>query len=179
MGPSSVVPIPTQLNTIPHSREARRHFYGEVSAAVAAALAAGERRIRVRCTIPELNTEFDVYRVGTLLELVRDTVAEVLAEPGVRSVRVCVQQALGQGVFQVGSRGVVDSGRGRVGRVLAAPGAVPLGRRARLGAGQGLPGVGCGTKPAACRRLLASRRHRLPMPLSWLLRRGRRSRSRA
>ncbi len=52
-----------------------------------------------RCTIPELNTDFDVYRVGTLLELVRE-VATSLAADG-KTVKVCVQQALGQGVFQV------------------------------------------------------------------------------
>lgn len=42
-----------------------------------------------------------MYRVGTLLELVRE-VATSLAADGKR-VKVCVQQALGQGVFQVRS----------------------------------------------------------------------------
>ncbi len=41
----------------------------------------------------------DVFRVGTLLELCRD-IAESLALDG-RGVKVCVQQAMGQGVFQV------------------------------------------------------------------------------
>jgi len=41
----------------------------------------------------------DVFRVGTLLEMVRD-IAEALAEDG-KGVKVCVQQAMGQGVFQV------------------------------------------------------------------------------
>ena len=52
-----------------------------------------------RCTIPELNPEMDVFRVGTLLELCRD-IAESLALDG-KGVKVCVQQAMGQGVFQV------------------------------------------------------------------------------
>jgi hypothetical protein len=39
-----------------------------------------------------------VYRIGTLLELVRE-VATALAADGKR-VKVCVQQAMGQGVFQ-------------------------------------------------------------------------------
>lgn len=39
-----------------------------------------------------------MYRVGTLLELVRE-LADALAADG-RTVKVCVQQALGQGVFQ-------------------------------------------------------------------------------
>jgi len=91
-------PIPTLLNNIPHERETRRYFYSDVSTAVAAGLAHGSLRLSVTCTIPELNTEFDVYRVGTLLELVRE-LATTVASDGKR-VKVCVQQALGQGVFQ-------------------------------------------------------------------------------
>lgn len=65
-----------------------------------------------RSTFPELNTEFDVYRVGTLLELVRE-VATVMAGDS-RSVKVCVQQPLGQGVFAVsgGMRGVAAGAGG-------------------------------------------------------------------
>lgn len=42
----------------------------------------------------------DVYRIGTLLEMVRE-MAYQLAEDG-KLVKVCVQQSMGQGVFQVG-----------------------------------------------------------------------------
>ena len=52
-----------------------------------------------RCTIPELNSEMDVYRIGTLLEMVRE-MAYQLAVDG-KLVKVCVQQSMGQGVFQV------------------------------------------------------------------------------
>ncbi len=41
----------------------------------------------------------DVYRIGTLLEMVRE-MAYALAEDG-KLVKVCVQQSMGQGVFQV------------------------------------------------------------------------------
>ena len=41
----------------------------------------------------------DVYRIGTLLEMVRE-IAYVLAQDG-KNVKVCVQQSMGQGVFQV------------------------------------------------------------------------------
>ena len=41
----------------------------------------------------------DVYRVGTVLEMVR-TVALSLTEDGA-TVKVCVQQSMGEGVFQV------------------------------------------------------------------------------
>lgn len=79
-------PIPTRLNNIPHQRETRQHFYREVTAAVTAAVASGAKRLSVRCTIPELNTEFDVYRVGTLLEMVRE-MAGALASDG-KTVKV-------------------------------------------------------------------------------------------
>lgn len=96
--PYEGAPVPTKMNNIPHSREMRRHFYSEITTAVLAGLSAGKTRLNVRCTIPELNTEFDVYRVGTLLELVRDVACAVTADG--RKVKVCVQQPLGEGVFQ-------------------------------------------------------------------------------
>lgn len=103
--------LPIRMNTIPHSRELRRHFYDEAASAVVDALAEKTHqhlRISVRCTIPELNPEFDVYRIGTLLELVR-SIATAIVRSGSgdqrdfqksRRVKVCVQQSLGQGVFQ-------------------------------------------------------------------------------
>lgn len=50
-----------------------------------------------------------MYRVGTLLEMVRELAVALAA--GGRKVKVCVQQPLGQGVFAV-SR---ERGRGRRG----------------------------------------------------------------
>jgi hypothetical protein len=41
--------IPTRLNTIPHERSTRQHFYREVVAGVQKALAAGETRVVARC----------------------------------------------------------------------------------------------------------------------------------
>lgn len=93
-----VVTLPTRVNGTPHSRDLRRFFYSDASDSVLRALAAGESRITLRCTIPELNPEMDVYRVGTLLELTRE-LATRLAEDG-RRVKVCVQGSMGQGVFQ-------------------------------------------------------------------------------
>jgi adenylate kinase len=58
----------------------------------------GQKRLLITCKIPELNTDFDVYRVGTLLELVRDLTVSLAADGKI--VKVCVQQPLGQGVFQ-------------------------------------------------------------------------------
>ena len=42
-------PIPTRLNTSPHERSTRQHFYHDVTAAVDKAIAAGETRIIARC----------------------------------------------------------------------------------------------------------------------------------
>jgi adenylate kinase len=53
--------------------------------------------LSIKCTIPELNQNFDVYRVGTLLECVRE-LTTMLSARGKRC-KVCVQQSLGQGVF--------------------------------------------------------------------------------
>eukprot|EP00892_Ulva_mutabilis_P010208 jgi/Ulvmu1/755/UM010_0129.1 len=92
-----VTELPTRLNGTPHPREMRRFFYSDAADSVLRALAA-ESRVTLRCTIPELNPEMDVWRVGTLLELVRE-VATRVAEDG-RLVKVCVQGSMGQGVFQ-------------------------------------------------------------------------------
>lgn len=89
--------LPTRMNDIPHTRDKRRWFYSEVTQAMRTALADSQTRMRIRCTIPELNPEMDVYRIGTLLEMVRE-MAYALAEDG-KLVKVCVQQSMGQGVF--------------------------------------------------------------------------------
>ena len=50
-------------------------------------------------TIPELNPEMDVYRIGTLLEMVRE-IAMAVAQDG-KKVKICVQQPLGEGFLVV------------------------------------------------------------------------------
>mmetsp|Transcript_2582 Transcript_2582/g.7321 ORF Transcript_2582/g.7321 Transcript_2582/m.7321 type:complete len:355 (+) Transcript_2582:136-1200(+) len=90
-------PIPTKLNRVPHPREIRYHFYNLATKAAKGALEAGESRIQMRLTIPELNPEMDVYRIGTMLEMVRE-MAMAVALDG-RKTKVCVQQPLGEGFF--------------------------------------------------------------------------------
>lgn len=51
----------------------------------------------VEINIPELNPEMDVYRIGTLMELVR-TLALSFADDGKR-VKVCVQGSMGEGAL--------------------------------------------------------------------------------
>lgn len=90
--------IPPFLNTTPHPRHVRQHFYADVRHATLKAIEDGAMRAVVRSVFPELNTETDVYRVGTLLEMARD-LTTAIAQDGKR-VKLCVQQSLGKGVFQ-------------------------------------------------------------------------------
>ncbi|OEL28284.1 putative adenylate kinase 5, chloroplastic [Dichanthelium oligosanthes] len=53
--------------------------------------------MQIDINIPELNPEMDVYRIGTLMELVRE-LSLSFADDGKR-VKVCVQGSMGQGAF--------------------------------------------------------------------------------
>ncbi|KAF8031370.1 hypothetical protein BT93_D0535 [Corymbia citriodora subsp. variegata] len=87
--------IPTRLNNIPHSREIRTYFYDDVLQATQRAIYDGKTRLKVEINIPELNP--DVYRIGTLMELVR-VIALSFADDGKR-VKVCVQGSMGEGAL--------------------------------------------------------------------------------
>ncbi|XP_057495068.1 adenylate kinase 5, chloroplastic isoform X1 [Actinidia eriantha] len=89
--------IPTKLNNIPHSREIREYFYDDVLQATQRAVSDGKTRLKVEISIPELNPEMDVYRIGTLMELVR-VLALTFADDGKR-IKVCVQGSMGEGAL--------------------------------------------------------------------------------
>uniref|UniRef100_A0A2P2LVW3 adenylate kinase n=1 Tax=Rhizophora mucronata TaxID=61149 RepID=A0A2P2LVW3_RHIMU len=89
--------IPTRLNNIPHSREIRNYFYDDVLQATQRAVNDGRMRLQVQINIPELNPEMDVYRIGTLMELVR-VLALSFADDG-KHVKVCVQGSMGNGAL--------------------------------------------------------------------------------
>ncbi|XP_058067514.1 adenylate kinase 5, chloroplastic isoform X4 [Magnolia sinica] len=89
--------IPTRLNNIPHSREIRKYFYDDVLRATQRAVEDGRIRLKVEINIPELNPEMDVYRIGTLMELVR-VLALSFADDG-KHVKVCVQGSMGEGAL--------------------------------------------------------------------------------
>ncbi|XXG51945.1 hypothetical protein AAC387_Pa03g0394 [Persea americana] len=89
--------IPTRLNNIPHSREIRKYFYIDVLQATQRATKDERPRLKVEINIPELNPEMDVYRIGTLMELVR-VLALSFADDGKR-VKVCVQGSMGEGAL--------------------------------------------------------------------------------
>ena len=87
------------LNTTPYPHSVRHMFYSDVSSALQSAVADPDtpRRMRALVTPPELNMEMDSYRVGTLLELVRE-VALDFARAGLRT-RLCVQGSMGEGAL--------------------------------------------------------------------------------
>ncbi|KAG0503371.1 hypothetical protein HPP92_003443 [Vanilla planifolia] len=89
--------IPTRLNNIPHSKEIRQYFYDDVLQSTRKAVEEKRTRLKVEINIPELNPEMDVYRIGTLMELVR-TLALSFADDGKR-VKVCVQGSMGEGAL--------------------------------------------------------------------------------
>lgn len=89
--------IPTRLNNIPHSREIRKYFYSDVLQATQRAIEDKRSRLKVEINIPELNPEMDVYRIGTLMELVR-TLALSFADDG-KHVKICVQGSMGEGAL--------------------------------------------------------------------------------
>ncbi|KAK1323588.1 hypothetical protein QJS10_CPA02g01229 [Acorus calamus] len=89
--------IPTRLNNIPHSREIRKYFYDDIIYATQRAIEDGRIRLKVEINIPELNPEMDVYRIGTLMELVR-ALALSFADDG-KHVKVCVQGSMGEGAL--------------------------------------------------------------------------------
>lgn len=89
--------IPKRLNNIPHSREIRKYFYDDVLQATQRAVNLGRTRLKVEINIPELNPEMDVYRIGSLMELVR-VLALSFADDG-KHVKVCVQGSMGQGAL--------------------------------------------------------------------------------
>ncbi|XP_050881230.1 adenylate kinase 5, chloroplastic isoform X2 [Lathyrus oleraceus] len=116
-GPASLIQdkwrgVPTKLNNIPHSRDIRKYFYDDVILATQRAINDGKTRLRVDINIPELNTEMDVYRIGTLMELIR-SLALSFADDGKR-VKVCVQGSMGEGALSgmplqlAGSRKILE-----------------------------------------------------------------------
>lgn len=54
--------------------------------------------MQVITKFPETNPSMDSYRIGTLLELVRNTCIRLAQESDLK-VRVCVQQSMGVGIF--------------------------------------------------------------------------------
>ena len=99
---SGLLPDDLWLNNVPNTVTTREHFYDRAVEAVESVLRDKDKaeiasRMSMTILTPELNPMMDSYRIGTLLEMVRE-IATKLACSGLR-VRVCVQGPMGRGVF--------------------------------------------------------------------------------
>ena len=90
---------PHKMNTIPHSRATRYFFYNDVTSSVTETLSRHQgKRMAVNFLIPETNPANDVFRVGTLLELLRTLAGGIVADG--KRCKICVQGSMGKGTFQ-------------------------------------------------------------------------------
>lgn len=90
------------LNQCPHNRYVRKYFYGMAADAVLEAVVLCSKgripnRMKMMAMFPEMNPSMDSYRIGTILEMVRE-IAVKLTEQNLR-VRICVQGSMGVGIF--------------------------------------------------------------------------------
>lgn len=90
------------LNQCPHNRYVRKYFYDmAANAALEAVTLCSKGRIsnRMKMTsmFPEMNPSMDSYRIGTILEMIRNMTVK-LVEQNLR-VRICVQGSMGVGIF--------------------------------------------------------------------------------
>jgi len=103
-GQSLELPVNFLLNNVPHSTLARQFIYRDITRAVCEAMAdpALPKRGQITCLVPETNPSMDTYRIGTMLELLRDVACEIAfggvdGEP--KRVRFLVQPSMGEGAF--------------------------------------------------------------------------------
>lgn len=100
-GENFSLPEELRFNDVPHARWMRSYFYEAAAAALAKAITDSsipdKSRLQIKLNFPELNPAFDTYRIGTMLELVRDMALSQAYEG--KRVRLCVQQPLGEGIF--------------------------------------------------------------------------------
>lgn len=102
-GRDLTLPANLRFNDVPHASWLRSYIYESAANAVSIALESSadkvpnKSRMQLKVNIPEMNPAFDTYRIGTLLEMVRAIVLPQVRDG--KSVRICVQQSLGEGVF--------------------------------------------------------------------------------
>eukprot|EP00752_Nemacystus_decipiens_P002440 g2297.t1 len=94
------LPFNLLLNNVPHSKMARNFIYKGAAEALVNAVQdpSVPRRMKLVCTVPELNVAMDTYRVGTMLEMVRE-LAYSMADVGLNT-RILIQPSMGEGIFK-------------------------------------------------------------------------------
>ena len=100
-GENFSMPSNFRWNDVPHEKWVRSYLYTAASNAFSKAITdptiATKSKLQIKVNFPEVNPAFDTYRLGTILEMVRD-IALSQAYEG-KNVRICVQQPLGEGIF--------------------------------------------------------------------------------
>lgn len=101
-GESTAMPSDFLFNNVPHSAWVRAYLYDQMVTAVRQVVEdpsiPNKSKLQMRVNFPEVNPKYDTYRIGTILEMVREVTLALTEENGLR-VRVCVQQPLGEGIF--------------------------------------------------------------------------------
>lgn len=94
--PEQVFTVPTKLNNVPHARDARQRFYEDCAQSVKNAVLDGGKRLEALLEVPETDKQADVYRAGTVLELIRECAFALRGEVQGR-IKLCVQGAMTDG----------------------------------------------------------------------------------
>lgn len=101
-GQNCEMPFDFKFNNVPHSTWVRSYLYNSavdcILKTVKDKTIPNKSRLQMTVNYPEVNPAYDTYRIGTLLEMVRSMALALAEEEGMR-VRICVQQALGEGIF--------------------------------------------------------------------------------
>lgn len=101
-GDNVALPADFRFNDVPHAAWVRAYVYDQAATAFAQAVndasISDRSRLQMTVNIPEMNPAFDTYRIGTMLEMIRRMALTVAYQE--KNVRICVQQSLGEGVFQ-------------------------------------------------------------------------------
>eukprot|EP01038_Epipyxis_sp_PR26KG_P011101 gene11101-14896_t len=101
-GDDCSMPEDFRFNDVPHATWVRSYIYNVVTDAVVKAVnddnIPNKSRLQLKVNFPEVNPAFDTYRIGTILEMVRNVALSLVLQEN-KKVRICVQQALGEGIF--------------------------------------------------------------------------------
>ena len=96
------LPLNFKWNNVPHSEWVRSFLYELATNAVLKAIndnsIINKSRMQIKMNFPEVNPAYDTYRIGTILEMIRQIVLSLTCNEG-KKVRICVQQSLGEGIF--------------------------------------------------------------------------------
>lgn len=102
-GRDFTLPLDLLFNNVPHPAWLRAYIYSLAAEALKEIVRDPDlgpfdrTHLQIRVNFPEVNPAFDTYRIGTMLEMVREMALGCVFDG--KRVRICVQQALGSGIF--------------------------------------------------------------------------------